>query len=52
MTRGIRGTYVYCCEEGLREYLKGFVEVWKSTGSGYVQKYSEDGMVAENDGDY
>jgi len=25
MTRGIRGTYVYSCDPGLREYLKAFV---------------------------
>ena len=25
MTRGIRGTYVYACDLGLREYLKGFI---------------------------
>jgi DUF2075 family protein len=25
MTRGIRGTYVYACDLGLREYLKAFV---------------------------
>lgn len=54
MTRGIRGTYVYCCDEGLREYLKGFVGGWKSesSGKGYVQEYGEDGLVAEDDGDY
>ena len=25
MLRGIRGTYVYICDEGLREYFKEFV---------------------------
>jgi uncharacterized protein len=25
MTRGIRGTYVYACDPGLREYLKAFI---------------------------
>ncbi|KAM6528985.1 hypothetical protein FALCPG4_009937 [Fusarium falciforme] len=25
MTRGIRGTYVYACDPGLWEYLKGFI---------------------------
>jgi DUF2075 family protein len=25
MTRGIRGTYVYACDPGLREYLKDFI---------------------------
>ncbi|KAI9692455.1 MAG: hypothetical protein M1822_006686 [Bathelium mastoideum] len=25
MTRGVRGTYVYACDPGLREYLKGFI---------------------------
>jgi DUF2075 family protein len=25
MTRGIRGTYVYACDPGLREYLKVFI---------------------------
>ena len=25
LTRGIRGTYVYVCDPGLREYLKGFI---------------------------
>lgn len=25
LTRGIRGTYVYVCDEGLREHLRGFV---------------------------
>ncbi|ROT41676.1 hypothetical protein SODALDRAFT_338913 [Sodiomyces alkalinus F11] len=25
MTRGIRGTYVYACDHGLREYLKGLI---------------------------
>lgn len=25
LTRGIRGTYVYACDEGLREYLKAFI---------------------------
>lgn len=25
MTRGIRGTYVYACDLGLREYLKGLI---------------------------
>lgn len=25
MTRGIRGTYVYACDPGLREYLRGFI---------------------------
>ncbi|KAI8725625.1 GIY-YIG domain-containing protein [Fusarium sp. LHS14.1] len=25
MTRGIRGTYVYACDPGLREYLKGLI---------------------------
>ncbi|RSL96439.1 hypothetical protein CDV31_013475 [Fusarium ambrosium] len=25
MTRGIRGTYVYACDSGLREYLKGLI---------------------------
>ena len=29
MTRGIRGTYLYACDEGLREYLKGYAETWK-----------------------
>ena len=27
MTRGIRGTYVYACDAGLREYLKAFIPV-------------------------
>lgn len=27
MTRGIRGTYVYACDPGLREYLKVFIPV-------------------------
>ena len=26
MTRGIRGTYVYVCNEGLREYLKQYID--------------------------
>ena len=26
LTRGIRGTYVYACDEGLREYIKKFVD--------------------------
>lgn len=25
LTRGIRGTYVYACDPGLKEYLKGFI---------------------------
>ena len=25
MTRGIRGTYVYACDAGMREYLKAFI---------------------------
>lgn len=25
LTRGIRGTYVYACDPGLREYLRGFI---------------------------
>ncbi|KAF2657685.1 hypothetical protein K491DRAFT_703363 [Lophiostoma macrostomum CBS 122681] len=25
LTRGIRGTYVYACDQGLREYLRGFI---------------------------
>lgn len=29
MTRGIEGTYLYVCDEGLKEYLKGYVEVIK-----------------------
>ncbi|WP_343208210.1 DNA/RNA helicase domain-containing protein [Anaerolentibacter hominis] len=27
LTRGIKGTYLYICDEGLREYFKNFVEV-------------------------
>ena len=27
MTRGIRGTYVYACDVGLREYLRAFIPV-------------------------
>ena len=26
MLRGIRGTYVYVCDEGLREYMKEFIK--------------------------
>lgn len=26
MTRGIKGTYVYVCDEGLREYLKKYIQ--------------------------
>ncbi|MFV0435607.1 MAG: hypothetical protein ACK5LO_16740 [Leucobacter sp.] len=25
LTRGIRGTYVYVCDEALREYLRAFI---------------------------
>ena len=28
LTRGIEGTYVYVCDENLREYLKQFIEVF------------------------
>jgi len=28
-TRGINGTYVYACDEGVREYLKRFIKVYK-----------------------
>lgn len=28
LTRGIRGTYIYICDEGLREYFKGFFKVY------------------------
>ncbi len=28
MTRGIKGTYLYVCDDGLREYFKRFVEVY------------------------
>jgi len=27
MTRGIRGTYVYACDAGLREYLRGYIPI-------------------------
>ena len=26
MTRGMKGCYVYCCDEGLQQYLKSFVK--------------------------
>lgn len=28
MSRGIRGCYVYVCNEGLRNYLKQFIDVY------------------------
>ncbi|MFZ1699033.1 MAG: DNA/RNA helicase domain-containing protein [Blautia wexlerae] len=27
MTRGIKGTYLYVCDENLREYLRPYIEV-------------------------
>lgn len=30
MYRGIRGTYLYACDEGLRKYLKKFVVTWSA----------------------
>lgn len=30
MTRGIRGTYVYACDESLRDYLSQFLPTWTS----------------------
>ncbi len=48
MTRGIKGTYVYCCDEGLREYLKGFVGLWEKEE---VNEKSV-GMVAEEGAGY
>jgi hypothetical protein len=27
MTRGIKGTYVYVCDDALREYMKSFFDV-------------------------
>lgn len=30
LLRGIKGGYVYCCNENLREYFKDFITVYKS----------------------
>ena len=30
MTRGIRGTYLYICDEGLKEYMRRYIDVWEA----------------------
>ena len=34
-TRGMRGTYLYICDEKLREYLNNYIEIWTSNGITY-----------------
>lgn len=44
MTRGILGTYVYCCDKKLRKYLENFID---REGSTYLKNF-----VAENIAEY
>lgn len=37
MLRGIRGTFVYACDDGLRNYLKRHVEIYKSSVIAFPQ---------------
>lgn len=30
MYRGIKGTYIYCCNDELREYFSKYIPVWKN----------------------
>lgn len=43
MTRGIKGTYVYACDEGLQDYLMGFIPVERNPNFNNV------GQVAAED---
>ena len=29
LTRGIKGTYIYVCDESLKNYLKQYIETYK-----------------------
>lgn len=54
-TRGMRGTYLYVCDEKLKEYLSKYID--KYTGSGITYKIDEKEdnnflMVAEEDEKY
>jgi len=54
LTRGIRGTYIYCCNEGLRDYIREFLESSSYDGYEYAYVREEDTImeVAEKDGGY
>ena len=52
LTRGIKGTYLYVCDSGLREYFRQFIPTY---GSGCHTAYDLTGLnlqVAENNVPY
>ena len=40
LTRGIRGTYIYICDEALREYFKRYIDTANSDFEGLEKKVS------------
>ncbi len=48
LTRGIKGTYLYVCDSGLREYFKQFIPTYKSTTYTLCDTEELESGVAEN----
>lgn len=54
-TRGMRGTYLYVCDEKLKEYLSKYIDKYNGSGITYKIDEKEDNnilMVAEEDEEY
>lgn len=48
LTRGIRGTYVYICDNALREYFKQFIPVYRSEVINYTVQEEQIAFVSDN----
>lgn len=54
-TRGMRGTYLYICDQKLKEYLSKYIDKYNYSGITYKMDEKEDNnilMVAEDSEDY
>ncbi|MEG0371837.1 MAG: DNA/RNA helicase domain-containing protein [Clostridium sp.] len=52
LTRGIKGTYLYVCDSGLREYFQQFIPTYKSEGYTSYDVAEAELQVAENNVHY
>lgn len=54
LTRGIEGTYVYVCDEGLREYLSKYIKKYTQNSNVYKTNYKNEEclIVAEDSEEY
>jgi DUF2075 family protein/DNA replication protein DnaC len=52
LTRGIRGTYVYICDDALREYLKQFIPIYRREVINYLAEEQQIGHVSEGEEHY